>query len=90
MDIRKRIKIALICATLFFLLATIALTVYLAFSNYQNVRLLQQAESNFLRGDDHSVKLAEQQLLQFVRNDSDSERAFILLGRIAQRKKVFF
>ena len=89
MDIRKRIKIALICAALFFLLATIALTVYLAFSNYQNVRLLQQAESNFLRGDDHSVKLAEQQLLQFVRNDSDSERAFILLGRIAQRKKVF-
>ena len=89
MDIRKKLKIALICAVSFILLVTIALTAYLFFSNYQNVRLLQQAESNFLRGDDNSVKLAEQQLLQFVRNDSDSERAFVLLGKIAQRKKVF-
>ena len=89
MDIRKKIKIALICAALLILLVTIALTVYLVFSNYRNVRLLQQAEGNFLRGDDHSLMLAEQQLRQYIQNDSDSERAFVILGRIAKRKKVF-
>jgi tetratricopeptide (TPR) repeat protein len=51
--------------------------------------LFKQAQSNFLRGDDASLTLAEAQLLQLVRNDSDNEAAFIMLGDIARKKKIY-
>ncbi len=89
MDIRKKIKITLISAALLILLGSIVLTVYLFFSNYQNVQLLQQAESNFKSGDTESLKLAESQLLTLVRNDPDNEQAFIILGKIAGQKKIY-
>ena len=89
MDIRKKIKIALIGAALLVLTGSIILTAYLFFSNYQNIQLLRQAENNFTSGDAKSLKLSESQLLQLVRNDPDNEHAFILLGKIAKQKKIY-
>ena len=87
--IRKKIRIALIGAAVLVLLGSIALSAYLFFSNYQNVQLLRQAQNNFRQGDAESLKLAEAQLLQLIRNDADNERAFILLAQIAKQKKIY-
>lgn len=89
MGVGKKIRISLICAALLILLGSIALSAYLFFSNYQNVQALRQAENNFNQGDSESLKLAEAQLLQLVRNDPDNERAFILLAKIAQKNKIY-
>jgi hypothetical protein len=62
---------------------------FLLFFNYQNVRLFKQAESNFLQGDDNSLLLAETQLLEVVQKDSDNESAFIMLGEIARKRKIY-
>ena len=85
----KKFRLTLIILSVLILLGSIGMTVFLLFSNYQNVRLFKQAQSNFLRGDDASLTLAEAQLLQLVRNDSDNEAAFIMLGDIARKKKIY-
>ena len=70
----KKFRLTLIILSVLILLGSIGMTVFLLFSNYQNVRLFKQAQSNFLRGDDASLTLAEAQLLQLVRNECDELR----------------
>ena len=82
-------RIILIAVSLLILVGCIGLTGYLLFSNYQNVSLFKQAQSNFQRGDDHSLQVAESQLLQLIRNDEDNEAAYIMLGAIAEKRKVY-
>ena len=65
------------------------MTAFLLFSNVRNVRLFQQAQSNFQRGDDASLDLAEAQLLQLIRNDDDNEKAYLMLASIAGQRKVY-
>ena len=84
-----KLRIILIAVSLLILVGCIGLTGYLLFSNYQNVSLFKQAQSNFQRGDDHSLQVAESQLLQLIRNDEDNEAAYIMLGAIAEKRKVY-
>lgn len=79
----------MISVAVLILLGCIGTTVYLLFSNYRNVRLFKQAQSNFARGDEQSLSLAEAQLLQLIRNDDDHEAAFIMLGEIAEKKQAY-
>ena len=79
----------LIILSVLILVGTIGITACLLFSNYQNVRLLKQAQNNFRRGDDESLNLAESQLLLLVRSDSDNEAAYLMLGAIAAMRKVY-
>ena len=65
------------------------MTAFLLFSNVRNVRLFQQAQSNFQRGDDASLDLAETQLLQLIARDSNNESAFSMLGEIAGKRKFY-
>ena len=65
------------------------MTAFLLFSNVRNVRLFQQAQSNFQRGDDASLDLAETQLLQLIAKDSNNESAFSMLGEIAEKRKFY-
>ena len=67
----KKRRIILIILSVLILLGCIGMTAYLLFSNYQNVRLFKEAQSNFAQGDETSLSLAETQLLQVVRNDSE-------------------
>ena len=85
----KKSRIILIILSVLILLASIGMTAFLLFFNYQNVRLFKQAQSNFLRGDDSSLLLAESQLQQVVQNDNDNEAAFIMLGEISHAKRKF-
>ena len=89
MEVRKKVRIALICAALVILLASVVFSVCLLFFNYQNVQLLRQAESNFKQGDAESLKLARSQLLSLTANDPDNEYAFVLLAEIAKRNKIY-
>ena len=84
----KKSRLILIILSVLVLLGCIGMTGYLLFSNYQNVRLFKQAQENFQQGDEASLALAENQLLQIIRSDSENESAFIMLGEIARRKKV--
>ena len=79
----------LIIFSLLILAGCIGMTVCLLFSNYQNVRLFKQAQHNFNRGDSDSLSLAESQLRQLIRNDSDHEAAYIMLGTISEKRKVY-
>ena len=65
------------------------MTVFLLFSNYQNVRLFKQAQNNFQQGSEASLALAEAQLLKIIAKDSDHEAAFIMLSEIARKKKIY-
>ena len=65
------------------------MTAFLLFSNVRNVRLFQQAQSNFQHGDDASLDLAETQLLQLIAKDSNNESAFSMLGEIAGKRKFY-
>lgn len=85
----KRSHLVLIAVSLLILLGGIGVTAYYLFSNYRNVRLFKEAQSNFQRGDDESLALAEAQLLQLVESDDDNEAAYILLGRIAEKQKNY-
>lgn len=85
----KKSHFLLIIFSILILLACISMTIYLLFSNYQNVRLFKQAQNNFQRGDNDSLSLAEAQLLQIINNDSDNEAAYIMLGTIAEKRKIF-
>ncbi|MBE6384046.1 MAG: hypothetical protein E7048_00115 [Lentisphaerae bacterium] len=85
----KKTRLTLIILALLVLLGSIGMTVCLLFSNYQNVRLFKQAQNNFLPGDDAALALAETQLLQLIRSDSDNEAAFIMLADIALKKKIY-
>ena len=85
----KKNRLILIIFSVLILLGCIGMTAFLLFSNYRNVRLFKQAQSNFLRGDEESLALAETQLLQFIDRDGDNESAFIMLGEIAARKKIY-
>ena len=85
----KKTRLTLIILALLVLLGSIGMTVCLLFSNYQNVRLFKQAQNNFLQGDDAALALAETQLLQLIRSDSDNEAAFIMLADIALKKKIY-
>ncbi len=82
----KRFRIAIIFFVVLILLCSIGTTAYLLFSNYRNVRLFQQAQSNYQNGN---LELAESQLLAFIQNDDDHENAFILLGEIAEKKRIY-
>ena len=79
----------LIILSVLILLGSIGMTAFLLFANHKNVRLFKQAQDNFLRGDDSSLSLAEKQLLQAVQNDSDNEAAFIMLGEISRKRKIY-
>ena len=65
------------------------MTVYLLFSNYQNIRLFKLAQNNLQRGDSESLLLAKAQLLQVIRKDDDNEAAYIMLGEIAGKHKNY-
>lgn len=82
-------RIILIAAALLVLLACIGMTVFSLFSNYRNVVLFKEAQSNFKRGDDKSLDAAEVQLLQLISNDDDNENAYVMLADIAGKRKVF-
>ena len=85
----KKSHIIIIAISILILLLSISMTCYLLFSNYQSVRLFNQAKNNFLRGDDNSLLLADSQLKQIIKEDTDNEAAYIMLGKIAERKKVY-
>lgn len=85
----KRSHWLLIIVSVLILSGCIGITAYLLFSNYHNVRLYKQAQQNFQRGDQSSLALAEVQLQQLIRTDSDNEAAFIMLGEIARRRKIY-
>ena len=85
----KKVRITLIVISVLILLGTIGMTAFWLFSNYRNVRLFKQAQNNFLKGDAPSLESAEAQLLQLVRNDADNEAAYIMLGQIAEKRKVY-
>lgn len=85
----KKIRLILIVLSVLMLIGCISMTVLLLFSNYRNVRLFKQAQSDFQRGDEESLTLAEAQLLKLIGNDSDNEAAFVMLGEIARKRKVY-
>ena len=85
----KKWRLILIILSVLILLGTIGMTSFLLFFNYKTVRLFKQAQNNFQRGDDASLSLAETQLLQVVRKDGDNEAAFVMLGEIARKKKIY-
>ena len=71
------------------LVASIAFSLYLLFSNYQNVRLLHNAEQGLRRNDPASLQIAEDQLKQLINNDGDNEQAYLLLAHIAEQRKHY-
>ena len=85
----KKSRLILIILSVLILTGCISMTVFLFFSNVRNVRLFKQAQSNFQRGDDASLDLAEAQLLQVIRVDEDNESAYIMLGAIAGKKQIY-
>ena len=85
----KKSRLILIIFSVLILAGCISMTVFLLFSNVRNVRLFQQAQSNFQRGDDASLDLAETQLLQLIAKDSNNESAFSMLGEIAEKRKFY-
>ena len=85
----KKSRLILIIFSVLILAGCISMTAFLLFSNVRNVRLFQQAQSNFLRGDDASLDLAETQLLQLIAKDSNNESAFSMLGEIAGKRKFY-
>ena len=87
-DLKKK-HLVLIAAAILIIAASIGVTAYLLFSNYQNVLLFKQSKANFQQGDPESLKVAELQLLQVIRNDKDNEAAYIMLGEIAERRKIY-
>ncbi len=85
----RKTHVVLIAVSLLILAGSVGITAFLLFSNYQNVSLFKQAQNNFARGDEQSLDLAEAQLLQLVRNDDDNETAYIMLGEIAGKRKIY-
>ena len=85
----KKSRLILIIFSVLILTGFISMTAFLLFSNVRNVRLFQQAQSNFQRGDDASLDLAETQLLQLIAKDSNNESAFSMLGEIAGKRKFY-
>ena len=85
----KKSRLVLIIFSVLILAGCISMTAFLLFSNVRNVRLFQQAQSNFQRGDDASLDLAETQLLQLIAKDSNNESAFSMLGEIAGKRKFY-
>ncbi|MBR2723136.1 MAG: hypothetical protein IKB77_02290 [Lentisphaeria bacterium] len=85
----RKTHVVLVVISLLILAGSVGITVFLLFSNYQNISLFKQAQSNFARGDDRSLDLAEAQLLQLIRNDDDNENAYIMLAAIAGKRKVY-
>ena len=85
----KKSRLILIIFSVLILAGCISMTAFLLFSNVRNVRLFQQAQSNFQRGDDASLDLAETQLLQLIAKDSNNESAFSMLGEIAEKRKFY-
>ena len=85
----KKSRLILIIFSVLILTGCISMTAFLLFSNVRNVRLFQQAQSNFQRGDDASLDLAETQLLQLIAKDSNNESAFSMLGEIAGKRKFY-
>jgi len=85
----KKSRLILIVTSVLILVVCIGVTGYLLFSNYQNVQLFKQARDNFLRGDEKSLELAEKQLREVIRRDGDNEEAFVMLGKIAGKRKVY-
>ena len=85
----KKKHIILIAVAILIIATSIGVTAYLLFSNYQNVLLFKQAKANFLQGDPESLKVAELQLQQVIRNDKDNEVAYIMLGEIAGKQKIY-
>ena len=85
----KKSRLILIIFSVLILAGCISMTAFLLFSNVRNVRLFQQAQSNFQHGDDASLDLAETQLLQLIAKDSNNESAFSMLGEIARSRKFY-
>jgi predicted Zn-dependent protease len=82
-------QLILVSVSVLILAVCIGVTGVLLFSNYRNVALLKQAKINFQRGDEASLKTAEAQLLQLLANDDDNEAAYIMLGAIAGKRKIY-
>ena len=85
----KKKQIVLIAAAILIIAVSIVGTVYLFFSNYQNVLLFKQAKANFQQGDPESLTVAELQLQRVISNDKDNESAYIMLGEIAGKRKIY-
>ena len=89
MNTLKKPYLLLIIFSILILLGCIGLTAYVVFSNYQNVRLLKQAQRNFQRGDENSLLIADAQLKKIIAKDNDNESAYITLSEIAQKRKIY-
>ena len=85
----RKSHLVLIAISLLILFGCVGMTAYLLFSNYRNVRLFRHAQNNFALGDDESLILAEAQLQQLIRSDSDNESAYVMLSEIAGRFKFY-
>ena len=85
----KKSRLILIVLSVLILLGCIGMTGFLLFFNYKNVRLFKQAQHNFKQGDEASLDLAEAQLQRVIRIDNDNEAAFIMLGEIARKRKIY-
>ena len=85
----KKIRFILIILSVLVLLGCIGVTAFMLFANYRNVRLFKQAQSNFQRGDDVSLDLAEVQLQRLIAEDSNNESAFLMLGEIAGKRNIY-
>ena len=85
----KKSRLILIILSVLILLICIGMTGFLLFFNYKNVRLFKQAQENFKQGDELALDLAESQLQRVIRNDNDNEAAFIMLGEIARKRKIY-
>ena len=84
---KKHLHRILIVIAILILMISIAFSAYLLVFNYKNVHLFRKAERNFLSNTPASLNVAESQLLQLIRNDPDNEQAFLMLSRIAERRK---
>ena len=86
---KKHLHRILIVIAILILMISIAFSAYLLVFNYKNVHLFRKAERNFLSNTPASLNVAESQLLQLIRNDPDNEQAFLMLSRIAERRKKY-
>jgi len=85
----RKLHIVLISIAVLVLIGSIGTMTYLLYSNYQNATLFKQAQRNFQRGDEASLDAAKAQLLQLIKNDDDNEAAYVMLGAIAEKRKIY-
>ena len=89
MKSRRYLRKILVVFAILILVASIGFSACLLFFNYQNVRLFRRAAGNLRRGTPTALDTAEAQLQRLIQKDRDHEQAFLMLARIAERKKKY-